>query len=347
MSSAQRSPTRVDRRRERRVGIGHGVHAHSLRRVYSDLQLASDCRGGSSRESAARGSIACRSCRPIATRRPRGRPVGRGLGRGWGLGSGVVVVDGERAHQRPQPPSRGGDRDVRRRPPRDAPVAGRTSIQTASWPSSRSRPATHPGALGAGGRARRRHGGGGVRQPRRSRPARRRSASCRRPRRAASAARAAGGSRGTIEHTAPLPRGSSGGPLVDPAGNLLGLNTNRLDGGLILAARRDAAARERVDAARTRRGARPASARRGGRAAARGPPHAAGGRPARARRPARPRGRGGRAGGRRRHRARRPDRRGGGREIDGVEACTQRSTGSARAAASSSWRSCAEPRSAR
>ena len=30
--------------------------------------------------------------------------------------------------------------------------------------------------------------------------------------------------RGTIEHTAPLPRGSSGGPLVDPDGNLLGIN---------------------------------------------------------------------------------------------------------------------------
>ena len=28
--------------------------------------------------------------------------------------------------------------------------------------------------------------------------------------------------RGAIEHTAPLPRGSSGGPLVDPDGNLLG-----------------------------------------------------------------------------------------------------------------------------
>ena len=41
--------------------------------------------------------------------------------------------------------------------------------------------------------------------------------------------------RGAIEHTAPLPRGSSGGPLVDPDGNLLGVNSLRLDGGLILA----------------------------------------------------------------------------------------------------------------
>jgi serine protease Do len=38
-----------------------------------------------------------------------------------------------------------------------------------------------------------------------------------------------------IEHTAPLPRGSGGGPLVDAAGLLLGLNAVRLDGGLILA----------------------------------------------------------------------------------------------------------------
>ncbi len=53
---------------------------------------------------------------------------------------------------------------------------------------------------------------------------------------------------GAIEHTAPLPRGSSGGPLVDPAGNLLGINSVRVDGGLILAIPADAALRERVDA---------------------------------------------------------------------------------------------------
>jgi serine protease Do len=52
---------------------------------------------------------------------------------------------------------------------------------------------------------------------------------------------------GSIEHTAPLPRGSSGGPLVDPAGNLLGLNAVRRDGGFILALPADAALRRRVD----------------------------------------------------------------------------------------------------
>ena len=52
--------------------------------------------------------------------------------------------------------------------------------------------------------------------------------------------------RGAIEHTAPLPRGSSGGPLVDPDGNLLGINSLRLDGGLILAVPAGAAVKERI-----------------------------------------------------------------------------------------------------
>lgn len=52
---------------------------------------------------------------------------------------------------------------------------------------------------------------------------------------------------GSIEHTAPLPRGSSGGPLVDLAGNLLGLNAVRRDGGFILALPADAALRRRAD----------------------------------------------------------------------------------------------------
>jgi serine protease Do len=52
---------------------------------------------------------------------------------------------------------------------------------------------------------------------------------------------------GAIEHTAALPRGSSGGPLVDLDGKLLGINSIRLDGNLILAVP-VAALRERVDA---------------------------------------------------------------------------------------------------
>jgi S1-C subfamily serine protease len=52
---------------------------------------------------------------------------------------------------------------------------------------------------------------------------------------------------GSIEHTAPLPRGSSGGPLVDADGNLLGLNAVRRDGGFILAMPADAALRRRAE----------------------------------------------------------------------------------------------------
>ena len=60
---------------------------------------------------------------------------------------------------------------------------------------------------------------------------------------------------GSIEHTAPLPRGSSGGPLVDADGRLLGLNSIRVDGGLILALPADAAMRRRGEALATGSGA--------------------------------------------------------------------------------------------
>ncbi len=66
---------------------------------------------------------------------------------------------------------------------------------------------------------------------------------------------------GAIEHTAPLPRGSSGGPLVDAEGRLLGINTVRVDGGLILAIPADTGVRQRVDG--LGRGEAPRSARLG------------------------------------------------------------------------------------
>ncbi len=50
-----------------------------------------------------------------------------------------------------------------------------------------------------------------------------------------------------IEHTAPLPTGSSGGPLIDRTGRVLGVNSIRADGGLILAIPADQAIRERVE----------------------------------------------------------------------------------------------------
>ena len=53
---------------------------------------------------------------------------------------------------------------------------------------------------------------------------------------------------GSVEHTAPLLPGSSGGPIVDGEGRLLGINTNRLGEGFYLAIPADQALRERVDA---------------------------------------------------------------------------------------------------
>ena len=66
----------------------------------------------------------------------------------------------------------------------------------------------------------------------------------------ARAFRGPGGRRiaGSLEHTAPLAAGSSGGPVVDAEGRFIGLNTNRLGEGFYLALPADAALRQRVDA---------------------------------------------------------------------------------------------------
>jgi serine protease Do len=53
---------------------------------------------------------------------------------------------------------------------------------------------------------------------------------------------------GSIEHDAPLLPGSSGGPIVNSEGQLLGLNTNRLGEGFYLAIPADQTLRTRVDA---------------------------------------------------------------------------------------------------
>jgi S1-C subfamily serine protease len=53
---------------------------------------------------------------------------------------------------------------------------------------------------------------------------------------------------GSLEHTAPLLPGSSGGPVLDAQGQLLGINTNRLGEGFYLAIPADETLRERVDA---------------------------------------------------------------------------------------------------
>jgi serine protease Do len=53
---------------------------------------------------------------------------------------------------------------------------------------------------------------------------------------------------GSVEHTAPLAPGSSGGALVDAAGRLVGLNTNRIGDGFYLALPADESLHARVDA---------------------------------------------------------------------------------------------------
>jgi serine protease Do len=65
----------------------------------------------------------------------------------------------------------------------------------------------------------------------------------------ARAFRGPGGRRisGSIEHTAPLAPGSSGGPVVDADGRLLGINTNRLGEGFYLAIPTDESLRQRID----------------------------------------------------------------------------------------------------
>jgi serine protease Do len=53
--------------------------------------------------------------------------------------------------------------------------------------------------------------------------------------------------KGSVEHTAPLPRGSSGSPVVTADGAVVGLNTNRLGEGFYLALPADAELRARLD----------------------------------------------------------------------------------------------------
>lgn len=66
---------------------------------------------------------------------------------------------------------------------------------------------------------------------------------------------------GSLEHTAPLGRGSSGGPLVDRDGRLLAINTHRLGDGFYLALPADSALRSRIDS--LSRGEAPARRRLG------------------------------------------------------------------------------------
>ena len=173
-------------------------------------------------------------------------PAVVGLGRGWGLGSGVVVDDGRvltSAHN-----LRGDEAtltfgDARRERARVAGVDPDLDLavllaDTAGAPAVAWALDDAPGtSLGSPVLALANPGGRGLRATLGFVSSERRSFRGPRGRRIA----------GAIEHTAALPRGSSGGPLVDLEGRLLGLNAVRLDGGLILAVPADAAVQERVE----------------------------------------------------------------------------------------------------
>jgi serine protease Do len=166
-----------------------------------------------------------------------------GLGRGWGLGSGVVIAEGQvltNAHnlrrdevavtfadgRRETGEVAGVDRDL------DLAVL---SVDTGDAPAITWEPDGAPG-IGTPVIALANPGGRGLRATVGFVSSEGRSFRGPRGRRV----------RGAVEHTAPLPRGSSGGPLVNADGNLLGLNSIRLDGGLILAVPATAAVKERT-----------------------------------------------------------------------------------------------------
>jgi serine protease Do len=166
-----------------------------------------------------------------------------GLGRGWGHGSGVVIADGSvltSAHNLRRDEVTVSFADGRREA---GTVAGVDSdldlavvnVDTGDAPVARWEPADEP-AIGLPVVALANPGGRGLRVTLGFVSSGGRSFRGPRGRRI----------RGAIEHTAPLPRGSSGGPLVDPDGNLLGINSLRMDGGLILAVPAGAAVKERI-----------------------------------------------------------------------------------------------------
>ena len=186
-------------------------------------------------------------------------PAVVGLGRGWGFGSGVVIGDGRvltNAHN-----LRGDEVAVTFTDGRQAPgsVAGIDadgdlaviSTDTAGLGAVEWRPSDEAVRIGMPVFALANPGGRGLRVTFGLVSSTGRSF------------RGAGGRRvtGSIEHTAPLVRGSSGGPIVDSAGRLVGLNAVRLDGGLILAVAADSDLRDRADA--LARGESPARVRLG------------------------------------------------------------------------------------
>jgi len=171
-------------------------------------------------------------------------PAVVGIGAGWGMGSGVVVADGvvlTNAHNVSDPGVSLIFADGRTAQGQvtghdiDGDVAT-VSVDTAGvtpveWAST-------PARVGAAVFALANPGGRGLRVTLGA---------------VASVGRTFRGPRGrrvtgTLEHTAPMVKGSSGGPLVDASGHLVGLNTNRLGEGFYAAIPAEEDLRRRVDA---------------------------------------------------------------------------------------------------
>ena len=180
----------------------------------------------------------------IASVAERVGPSVVGLGRGWGLGSGVVIGEGRvltNAHNVHREQVSVVFADGRRETgewtaaDQDLDLAV-LSVDTGDAPAVAWEPADAP-AIGAPVVALANPGGRGLRATLGFVASEGRSFRGPRGRRIA----------GAIEHTAPLPRGSSGGPLVDVEGRLLGLNAVRQEGGLILAVPATANVKERAE----------------------------------------------------------------------------------------------------
>ena len=169
-----------------------------------------------------------------------------GLGRGWGVGSGVVIAPGRvltNAHNLRHDETTVSFADGRHASARVAGVdhdidlavldVDTAEVAPIDWPAR-----TEEVPIGRAVLALANPGGRGLRVT---------------PGFVSSSARSFRGPRGrriagALEHTAPLPRGSSGGPLTDLEGRLLGINSLRVEGGLILAIPVDASLRDRIEA---------------------------------------------------------------------------------------------------
>src|SRR4051794_1258146 len=189
---------------------------------YSDLRFASN-------EGEVMSALA-EASELIAAAAVAAGPAVVGLGPGWRGGSGVVVADGRvltAAHnlrgertgvvfadgRRERAELLGVDRDI------DLAVVG---VDTGSVAAIE--PATESGGIGSLVVALARPGGRALRVTHGFVSTDKREMRGPRGRRIPA-----------VEHTAPLPRGASGGPLLDADGRLVGINVIRQDGGLIVA----------------------------------------------------------------------------------------------------------------